>query len=52
MYRKLAAGDSSRTGVKATTNVSIPNTDTPQANNSLHYNVYIVLLLGSISVIN
>ena len=33
--RKLAAGDSSRTGVKATTNVSIPNTDTPQANNSL-----------------
>ena len=33
--RKLAAGDSSRTGVKATTNVSMPNTETPEANNSL-----------------
>ena len=33
--RKLAAGDSNRTDVKSTTNVSMPNIDTPEANNSL-----------------
>ena len=32
--RKLAAGDSSRTGLESTVNVPMPNTDTPEANSS------------------